>query len=90
MDNIFTLQKKLLIAETQQDKLANAKYPTGIIIDLSGPCGNIFWILGICHKIFRELGLDDDIATQFNTEILGKTYHEILTICQKWFGFVYV
>ena len=90
MDTINTLQKKLLIAETQQDKLANAKYPTGIIIDLSGPCGNIFWILGICRKIFRELDLDDDIATQFNTEILGKTYHEILTICQKWFGFVYV
>lgn len=49
MDTINTLQKKLLIAETQQDKIANAKYPTGVIIDLSGPCGNIFWILGICR-----------------------------------------
>jgi hypothetical protein len=90
MDTINTLQKKLLIVETQQDKIANAKYPTGVIIDLSGPCGNIFWILGICRKIFRQLDLDNDTAEQFNSEISGKKYNEILTICQQWFGFIYV
>lgn len=90
MDTLSTLQKKLLIAETQQDKLASAKYPTGIIIDLSGPDGNIFWIMGICRKIFHDLDLDNDVAEQFNSEITGKNYNEILVVCQKWFGFIYV
>ncbi len=72
-----------------QQKQYKAKYPTGIVIKLSGPDGNIFYLMGLCNRLMQQLGLDEQERKQFNTELDGKNYKERLKIMSKWFGILF-
>ena len=47
-----------------QQKQYKAKYPTGIVIKLSGPDGNIFYLMGLCNRLMQQLGLDEQERKQ--------------------------
>lgn len=68
-----------------------AKYPTGIVIDLTGPHGNVFYLIGLANKLARELGLSAEEIAKFERDLAGaKTYHAHLALLRKWFGVVFV
>ena len=87
MDTLRTLQQKLRAIENQS---ADAKYPTGLIVDLSGPQGNIYALIGMCNHIIRELGLSPQEREEYETELnAAEVYKEKLTVMSKWFGIVF-
>lgn len=87
MDTIRTLNSKQQALEQQPP---NVKYPTGLVIDLSGPTGNIFYLLGVCNRLIRELCLAAEETEQLAKELENKDYNSRLDIMQKWFGIVYL
>ena len=71
--------------------IPNAKYPTGIVIDLKSPQGNIFYLMGLANRLARELGLSAEEIAEFKQEQSNATtYHAHLAILRKWFGIVFV
>ncbi len=74
---------------TSQQMQYNAKYPTGIVINLSGPEGNIFYLMGLCNRLMQRLQLDADERKQFNAELDGKNYKERLKVMADWFGILF-
>ena len=90
MDTISSLEKKLAAARKQRSATDSARFPTGVVIDLSGPEGNVFYILGTCNRLARDFGLDGQEVKTFKEELLGKNYQQILDICQRWFGLIYL
>ena len=71
--------------------IPNAKYPTGIVIDLKSPQGNVFYLMGLANRLIRELGLSAEEIAEFKQEqASAKTYNEHLAILRKWFGIVFV
>lgn len=74
---------------TCQQMQYNAKYPTGIVINLSGPEGNIFYLMGLCNRLMQRLQLDADERKQFNAELDGKNYKERLKVMADWFGILF-
>ena len=88
METIDALERKLHAARQQA---CNAKYPTGLIVDLNGPAGNIFYLMGVCNLLARELGLSAQPKHEYEIEINSAgDYQSRLTIMQKWFGIVFV
>lgn len=75
---------------TQRNNIStipNAKYPTGIVIDLKSPQGNVFYLMGLANRLMRELGLSTEEIAEFKREqASAKTYNEHLAILRKWFG----
>jgi hypothetical protein len=93
MDNIITLERKLAACRKQQKTTSEAKYPSGVVIDLLAPEGNTFAILGICKDLARQYDLSPEEIAEFNheTRLDGTVgYAQILDQCQKWFGLVYM
>lgn len=89
MDTIKTLERKL--ARAKQNEPAEAKYPTGIIIDTSGPQGNVFYLFGVANDLVRKLALSDEEKAQFNQERDAQTsYQGHLDLMSKWFGITFV
>ena len=87
MDTLRTLQQKLRAVEKQS---ADAKYPTGLIVDVSGPQGNIYCLIGMCNHIVRELGLSSQERNEYETELdAAEVYKEKLKVMSKWFGIVF-
>lgn len=74
---------------TSQQMQYNAKYPTGIVINLSEPEGNIFYLMGLCNRLMQRLQLDADERKQFNAELDGKNYKERLKVMADWFGILF-
>lgn len=78
----------------QRNKMSNvpnAKYPTGIVIDLKSPQGNVFYLMGLANRFIRELGLSAEEIAEFKREqVSATTYNEHLSILRKWFGIVFV
>ncbi|MBR4506953.1 MAG: hypothetical protein IKP24_00280 [Alphaproteobacteria bacterium] len=71
--------------------IPNAKYPTGIIIDLKSPQGNVFYLMGLANRLIRELGLSSEEIAEFKREqASATTYQAHLAILCKWFGIVFV
>ena len=71
--------------------ILNAKYPTGIVIDLKSPQGNVFYLMGLANRLIRELGLSAEEIAEFKQEqASAKTYNDHLAILRKWFGIVFV
>ena len=71
--------------------IPNAKYPTGIVIDLKSPQGNVFYLMGLANRLIRELGLSAEEIAEFKREqASATTYQAHLTILRKWFGIVFV
>lgn len=71
--------------------ISNAKYPTGIVIDMKSPQGNVFYLMGLANRLIRELGLSAEEIAEFKREqSSAKTYNEHLAILRKWFGIVFV
>lgn len=69
----------------------NAKYPTGIVIDLKGPQGNVFYLIGLANKLIKELGLSAEETAEFKQEqSSAKTYCAHLNLLRKWFGLVFL
>ena len=67
--------------------IPNAKYPTGIVIDLKSPQGNVFYLMGLASRLIRDLGLSAEEITEFKREqASATTYNEHLAILRKWFG----
>ncbi len=88
METIEALKRKLHAARRAAP---NAKYPTGLVIDLTRPEGNIFYLMGVCNRLVRELGLSAQLKHEYETEINSAgDYQSRLTIMQKWFGIVFV
>ncbi len=57
--------------ETQN--IPNAKYPTGIVIDLKSPRGNVFYLMGPANRLIRELGLSAEEIAGFKREQASAT-----------------
>ena len=71
--------------------IPNAKYPTGIVIDLKSPQGNVFYLIGLANRLIRELGLSAEEIAEFKQEqASATTYNAHLAILRKWFGIVFV
>lgn len=71
--------------------IPNAKYPTGIVIDLKSPQGNVFYLIGLANRLIRELGLSAEEIAEFKREqASATTYQTHLVILRKWFGIVFV
>ena len=71
--------------------IPNAKYPTGIVIDLKSPQGNVFYLMGLANRLIRELGLSAEEIAKFKREqASATTYNAHLAILRKWFGIVFV
>ena len=71
--------------------IPNAKYPTGIVIDLKSPQGNVFYLMGLANWLIRELGLSAEEIAEFKREqASATTYQTHLTLLRKWFGIVFV
>lgn len=69
----------------------NAKYPTGIVIDLKGPQGNVFYLIGLANKLIKELSLSAEEIAEFKQEqSSAKTYCAHLNLLRKWFGLVFL
>ncbi len=68
----------------------NAKYPTDLIIDLTGPHGNIYFLAGLCQFLPQQLRLSEEETKLFNAELNGVNYSTRLKIMQKWFGISFV
>ena len=88
MDTIRTLEQKLRAVKEQS---IDAKYPTGLIVNLSGPQGNIYSLIGMCNHIVRELGLSSQERNEYETELnAAEVYKEKLKVMSKWFGIVFI
>ena len=71
--------------------IPNAKYPTGIVIDLKSPQGNVFYLMGLANRLVRELGLSAEEIAEFKQEQYNATtYNAYLTLLRKWFGVVFI
>ena len=69
----------------------NAKYPTGIVIDLKSPQGNVFYLMGLANRLIRELGLSTEEIAEFKQEqASATTYNAHLAILRKWFGILFI
>ena len=82
------------IKATQRNDIStipNAKYPTGIVIDLKSPQGNVFYLMGLANRLMQELGLSAEEIAEFKREqSSATTYNAHLAILRKWFGIVFV
>lgn len=75
--------------ETQN--IPNAKYPTGIVIDLKSPQRNVFYLMGLANRLIRELGLSAEEIAEFKREqASATTYQAHLNLLRKWFGLVFI
>ena len=71
--------------------IPNAKYPTGIVIDLKSPQGNVFYLMGLANRLLRELGLSAEEIAEFKREqASATTYHAHMDLLHKWFGFLFI
>ncbi len=71
--------------------IPNAKYPTGIVIDLKSPQGNVFYLMGLANRLMRKLGLSAEEIAEFKREqASATTYQAHLNLLRKWFGVVFV
>ncbi|MDR0967512.1 MAG: hypothetical protein LBL75_01625 [Rickettsiales bacterium] len=91
MDNIATLRLKLAACEAQEDIRAQARVPSGVIIDLNSSDGNIYYIMGLCQRLAQDNKLPQADYEQFQKELKRlRKYDERLTLCQRWFGLIYL
>ena len=89
METKESLLNKLEILEKQGT--IDAKYPTGLMIDISGPEGNIYYLFGVANRLVRELKLSDDEKAAFERDRNEqRTYQEHLDVMVKWFGIIFV
>lgn len=71
--------------------IPNAKYPTGIVIDLKSPQGNVFYLMGLANRLIRELGLSSEEIAEFKREqASATTYHAHLALLRQWFGMLFI
>ena len=71
--------------------IPNAKYPTGIVIDLKSPQGNVFYLMVLANRLIRELGLSAEEIAEFKREqSRATTYHAHLNLLHKWFGIMFL
>ena len=71
--------------------IPNAKYPTGIVIDLKSPQGNVFYLMGLANRLISELGLSAEEIAKFKREqASATTYQAHLALLRKWFGIIFV
>ena len=71
--------------------IPNAKYSTGIVINLKSPQGNVFYLIGLANRLIRELGLSAEEIAEFKREqASATTYQAHLSLLRKWFGIVFV
>ena len=76
---------------TEMPIIPNAKYPTGIVIDLKSPQGNVFYLMGLANRLILELGLSTEEIAEFKREqASATTYAAHLAILRKWFGIVFL
>ena len=89
METIATLERKL--AQAKRSEPVDAKYPTGIVIDIRGPQGNVFYIFGVANDLLRKLALSDEETAKFKQERDSQTtYQGHLDLMRKWFGIIFV
>lgn len=89
METIQSIERKL--ARAKQHEPVEAKYPTGLVIDLRGPQGNIFYLFGVAKNLLRDLAVPDEEKTKFKQEQDAQTsYQDHLDLLRKWFGIVFI
>jgi len=88
------MQMVARLKATQRNEIPNipnAKYPTGIVIDLKSPQGNVFYLIGLANRLMRELGLStEEIAEIKREQTSATTYQAHLALLRKWFGIVFI
>ena len=71
--------------------IPNAKYPTGIVIDLKSPQGNVFYLMGLANRLIKELGLSTEEIAEFKREqASATTYQAHLNLLRKWLGIMFI
>lgn len=91
MESIKELTAKLEAAKNQEkEALENAKYPTGLIIDLRKPEGNAHAIIGQCRHLGQQLGLSKAEIDDFTEQAYGGNFENLKRTCQDWFGLIFV
>lgn len=91
MESIKKLTERLEAAKRQErEAIENAKYPTGLVIDLKTPEGNAFFILAQCQQLGRRFGLTKSEIKTFTTEATSNGYDNLKNTCQKWFGIMFI
>lgn len=78
------------IQEKRKQAQKVAKYPTDLVIDISGPDGNVFYLIGLCRHLQKQLGLSEEEIKQFNADTDGVDYSTRLKVIQEWFGITYI
>ncbi len=88
MQNILQLETTLKQAKNKLNALdkISPRIKTDIIIDLQSPEGNIFYIMGLCNWLAKKYNLTDWSLTNYKK----LNYQQILDICQKQFGLIYI
>ena len=91
METMETLKQKLELAKKHSKEMLNAKYPTGLIIDVRGSQGNIFYLLGMVNDLIRELELSEEERAKLKEEMdKGSTYNDKINVMRKWFGIIFL
>ena len=91
IQNKFVQMAARLKATQRNDisNIPNAKYPTGIVINLKSPQDNVFYLIGLANRLIRELGLSTEEIAEFKQEqASATTYHAHLALLRKWFVFM--
>lgn len=90
-DTLKKILKSAVLAQKAKQNIRKAIYPTNIVVDLNSPDGNVFAVIGICNEAAQKLQLDNGEILKFNEEVFAqKQYEDILNICQRWFGLIYI
>ena len=88
------VQMVVRLKATQRNEIPtipNAKYPTGIVIDLKSPQGNVFYLMGLSKRLIMELCLSTEEIADFKREqTSATTYQAHLNLLRKWFGIVFI
>ena len=88
------VQMVVRLKATQRNEIPNipnAKYPTGIVIDLKSPQGNVFYLMGLSNRLIMELCLSTEEIADFKREqTSATTYQAHLNLLRKWFGIVFI
>ena len=78
------------IDEKRRQAAVKAKYPTDLVLDLTGPEGNVYYLIGVCNNVMRSLGFNQEDIAEFKTDTDNLPYEQRLAKMQEWFGFVYI
>ncbi len=87
---MLTAQSLSKIMARQKRIRKKAKYPTDLILDITGPEGDIFFLTGLCQYLPRQMELSAKETELFYTALKLSDYGAKLDLMKQWFGITYI